>query len=132
MMTKDKEQIMIIREGKEQWISVDKAELTSDGYHTFKDLYEQRLVLSVIAFKYAQEKGWEVIRSKKHFGEDNECFGGGWFIVMVISPDGKQYSYHYENKYWDLFQYAKTVDHAPKWDGHTSKDVTRLLQLINK
>lgn len=104
--------------------------MTSDGFHTFKDLYDQRLILSAITFNYAKEKGWKTFRSKRH--HDGElCFGGGWFIVGVIRPDGKQYSYYYENKYWDLFSFADTFDKAPEWDGHTDKDICRLLHLLN-
>ena len=124
------EKINVIIGGKEKEIEVDNTNLVSDGFHTFKQLYDHRLVLSTIAFKYAHEKGWKVIRSKRH--HDGElCFGGGWFIVEVIRPDGKQFSYHYKNEYWDLFDYAETVKKAPEWDGHTEDNIDRLLPLIN-
>ena len=65
-------------------------------------------------------------KSYKH--ENGElCFGGGWFIVGIDTPLGS-YTYHYENKYWDLFK-CKELETAKHWDGHTEKDVTRLLSL---
>ena len=124
------EKIKIIQNGAEKEINVDKAELTSDGYHTFKELYEHRKLLSALAFKLAKEKGWHVWRSKKHYGEDNECFGGGWFIVGVTRPDGKQYSYHYQIDDWNLFDFADILEHSPKWDGHMPSDIDRLLDLL--
>lgn len=38
------------------------------------------------------------------------------------------YTYHYEDKDWDLFR-CKEVATAPEWDGHTDKDVERVLSL---
>lgn len=40
------------------------------------------------------------------------------------------YTYHYEDKDWDLF-HCKEVATAPKWDGHTDKDVERVLSLTD-
>ena len=39
-----------------------------------------------------------------------------------------QYTYHYEEKDWDLFR-CKEVPAAPQWDGHTDADVERLLAM---
>ncbi|MBO7079578.1 MAG: hypothetical protein J6W64_07205 [Bacilli bacterium] len=74
-----------------------KGEL-SDGYHTFNDLYYQRCILFATIVNTYSKLAW-----KSHRHEDGElCFGGGWFIVGIDTPDGS-YTYHYENKYWDLF-----------------------------
>jgi hypothetical protein len=95
----------------------------SDGYHTFNDLYYQRMYLFATIVNQNKEFAW---KSLKH--EDGElCFGGGWFIVGIDTPRGS-YTYHYENKYWDLFN-CKELEVAKHWDGHTSKDVDRLLSL---
>ncbi len=93
----------------------------SDGYHTFNDLYHQRAVLfSVIVDKYLTN-AW-----KSHYHEDGEpCFGGGWFIVSITTPAG-EYGYHFEDKYWDLFN-CKELSKAKHWDGYTDKNVSRLL-----
>lgn len=98
------------------------AEKMSDGYHTFADLYEQRLILSAALAKN-NPHAW---KSKRH--EDGSVpFGGGWFIMGFDTDEGC-YTYHYELKDWDLFQ-CKELDKGKPWDGHTSKDVRRLLSI---
>lgn len=98
----------------------------SDGYHTFNDLYYQRCILFATLVNQNKKTSW---KSYKH--EDGElCFGGGWFIVGIDTPLGS-YTYHYENKYWDLFQ-CKELEKGKHWDGHTSKDVDRLLSIKNE
>ena len=95
----------------------------SDGYHTFNGLYYQRMVLFAALVKAHKNKAW---KSWRH--EDGElCFGGGWFIVGIDTPEGS-YTYHYEEKDWDLFDCVE-LPVAKHWDGHTEKDVTRLLSL---
>ena len=97
-------------------------EKISDGYHTFADLYEQRLILSAALTKN-NPYAW---KSKRH--EDGSVpFGGGWFIMGFDTDEGC-YTYHYELKDWDLFQ-CKELDKGKPWDGHTSKDVRRLLSI---
>lgn len=94
----------------------------SDGYHTFNELYEFRLLYNAALFnEWAVSGMCDVHKSYRHYyGE--ECFGGGWFIVCAMLPTG-QISNHYENKYWSLFKIPAT--HCVRWeyDGHTSKDV---------
>ena len=95
----------------------------SDGFHTFNSLYEQRMILFAALVKAYKDKAW---KSYRH--EDGElCFGGGWFIVGIDTPDGA-YTYHYEEKYFDLFDCVE-LERSKHWDGHTEKDVTRLLSL---
>ena len=97
-------------------------EKMSDGYHTFADLYEQRLILSAALAKN-NPHAW---KSKQH--EDGSVpFGGGWFIMGFETDEGC-YTYHYELKDWDLFR-CKELDKGKPWDGHTSKDVRRLLSI---
>lgn len=97
-------------------------EKMSDGYHTFADLYEQRIILSAALAKN-NPHAW---KSKRH--EDGSVpFGGGWFIMGFDTDEGC-YTYHYELKDWDLFQ-CKELDKGRPWDGHTSKDVRRLLSI---
>jgi len=97
-------------------------EKMSDGYHTFADLYEQRLILSAALAKN-NPHAW---KSKRH--EDGSVpFGGGWFIMGFDTDEGC-YTYHYELKDWDLFQ-CEELDKGRPWDGHTSKDVRRLLSI---
>jgi len=95
----------------------------SDGFHTFRQLYYQRMMLFAAIVKQNKDKAW---KSLKH--EDGElCFGGGWFIVGVDTPEGS-YTYHYEDNYYSLFD-CKELERGKHWDGHTEKDVTRLLSL---
>ena len=97
-------------------------EKMSDGYHTFADLYEQRLILSAALAKN-NPHAW---KSKRH--EDGSVpFGGGWFIMGFDTDEGC-YTYHYELKDWDLFQ-CEELEKGRPWDGHTSKDVRRLLSI---
>lgn len=95
----------------------------SDGYHTFNGLYYQRMVLFAALVKAHKDRAW---KSWRH--EDGElCFGGGWFIVGIDTPEGS-YTYHYEDKDWDRFE-CEELPVAKHWDGHTEEDVTRLLSL---
>lgn len=103
-------------------LPVADVEKMSDGYHTFADLYEQRLILSAALAKN-NPHAW---KSKRH--EDGSVpFGGGWFIMGFDTDEGC-YTYHYELKDWDLFQ-CKELDKGKPWDGHTSKDARRLLSI---
>lgn len=96
----------------------------SDGFHTFNGLYEQRMILFAALVKAYKNKAW---KSYRH--EDGEyCFGGGWFIVGIDTPEGS-YTYHYENKYWDMFDCVK-LPRGKHWDGHTEADAEiRLMSL---
>lgn len=96
----------------------------SDGFHTFNSLYEQRMILFAALVKAYMDKAW---KSYRH--EDGECcFGGGWFIVGIDTPEGS-YTYHYENKYWDMFD-CVDLPRAKHWDGHTEADAeVRLMSL---
>ncbi len=104
---------------------------TSDGYHTFNELYEFRKAYNVALFnewgRY-DNLSYEVHKSWKH--HDGElCFGGGWFIVVAVLPSG-QISNHYEAKDWDLFKIPEKEKALFEFDGHTSEDViNRLINL---
>ena len=90
----------------------DKGE-TSDGYHTFNELYEHRHALfSVVC---AAHDGW---KSKLH--GDGTMFRG-WFIAGVATPKG-QATYHLPLSWWDRYR-CKELEHAPEWDGHTAQQV---------
>ena len=103
---------------------VDDIGEVSDGFHTFNGLYEQRMILFAALVKAYKDKAW---KSYRH--EDGEyCFGGGWFIVGIDTPEGS-YTYHYENKYWNMFD-CVDLPRGKHWDGHTEADAeTRLMSL---
>lgn len=97
-------------------------EEVSDGYHTFNELYYYRMLYNA-AFFNLLPKGW-VHKSKRHYTGE-ECFGGGWFIVMANLPTG-QISNHYELKDWDLFKVPEK-EFADEWDGHTPQEAAKRL-----
>lgn len=94
----------------------------SDGYHTFNELYYYRMLYNA-AFFNLLPKGW-VHKSKRH-NTGEECFGGGWFIVMANLPTG-QISNHYELKDWGLFKVPEK-EFADEWDGHTPQEAAERL-----
>lgn len=100
-----------------------ETELISDGYHTFNELYFHRMILFSVICKIYRNKSW---KSKLH--ADGTMFDN-YFIVGITTPDGN-YSYHYHMEYWEHFDRIKELKKAPEWDGHQSKDVTRLLSLL--
>lgn len=106
----------------------------SDGYHTFDELYEFRMLYNASLFNLmaymADEYGPSAnnprpVKSKRH-SDGEPCFGGGWFVVVVELATG-QISNHYEMKDWYLFQIDE-VEKAPQWDGHTPQDVAKRLR----
>lgn len=101
---------------EKQVISEDKGEI-SDGYHTFNELYYYRMLYNAAFFNSLPKE--LVHKSKKHH-DGEECFGGGWFVVMANLPTG-QISNHYELKDWELFQIPEK-EVADEWDGHTPKE----------
>jgi len=81
---------------------------TSDGYHTFDELYEHRHALfSVVCHVF---NGW---KSRAH--SDGTMFDG-WFIAGVDTPLG-QATYHLPLSWWDKFE-CEERPYAPMWDGH--------------
>ena len=103
---------------------------TSDGYHTFNELYDYRRAYNAILFNEWGKTGkYDVHKSWKH-SDGEDCFGGGWFIVMAQLPTG-QISNHYQAEYWDDFQIPETpVAHA--WDGHTPAQALERLEAMGQ
>lgn len=102
---------------------------TSDGYHTFNELYHHRAVLFSVIVKIFANRAW---KSKLH--ADGTMYDG-MFIVGIETPDG-QATYHYDvDPYWNMFQ-CKEVDRAPEWDGHTPDQaierIGKLADLIDR
>lgn len=97
---------------------------TSDGYHTFNELYHHRAVLFSVIVKAFPDKAW---KSKKH--HDGTMYDG-MFIVGIETPRG-QATYHYDiDPYWDIFE-CPELERAPEWDGHTPEEaVNRIGKLI--
>lgn len=99
---------------------------TSDGYHTFNELYHHRAVLfSVICNTYSH-LAW---KSKRHHDPDSPMYDG-MFIVGIETPSG-QATYHYDiEPYWDMFR-VNELPCAPEWDGHTPDEAIRRIGTID-
>lgn len=93
---------------------------TSDGYHTFNELYRHRTELFAALCNLFPGRAW---KSTKHFDGTMEK---GWFIAGIDTPDG-QATYHCRGDFWNLFR-VRELETAPKWDGHTPEDVLRRIQ----
>ena len=99
----------------------------SDGYHTFNELYEYRLLYNASMFnELAKQNLYDVHKSKRHSDGEIPFGDSNWFIVMAELPTG-QISNHYEMKDWDLFDIPEK-EIANEWDGHTPKDVAERLR----
>ena len=124
--------LLHIQQAKEMdRLQKEVTEDTSDGYHTFKELYEFRKVYNAALFnEWAKEGKYNVHKSMKH--HDGElCFGGFWFIVVAKLPNG-QISNHYEIKDWYLFNCMETEKALFEFDGHTPKDVLNRINDLYK
>ncbi len=124
-------------------------EMVSDGFHTFKELYDFRMVYNAALFnewavqkiktgnyllsnppqieykiKYNVHKSWKHYNGEWCFGKEKE-----WFIVVAMLPTG-QISNHYEEKYWDLFKVPEAEKALFEWDGHSSQDVLERLKSL--
>jgi hypothetical protein len=98
---------------------------TSDGFHTFDELYHHRAVLTAMLCCLTPGQDWW--RSKQH--ADGSMFDG--FFIVGADSDYGQATYHYPLRYWDMFDAADTLDRAPVWDGHTHLDtLERLWQSV--
>ena len=112
---------------------------TSDGYHTFQQLYDQRSALLaalcnsiVIAINLAgvDESCYPnfVFKSRRlHGGEAVD----GYFLVGIncvsdTDSPAKWATWHCEDKWWDA-NVAPELELAPEWDGHTARDALERL-----
>lgn len=103
---------------------------TSDGYHTFNELYDYRRAYNAALFnEWAAQGKYDVHKSLRH--SDGElCFGGGWFVVVAELPTG-QITNHYKDKYYDEFQFIER-ERANPYDGHTPQEALERLQQLLK
>lgn len=96
---------------------------TSDGYHTFNELYHHRAVLFSVVCNERPDIAW---KSKRH--HDGTMYNG-MFIVGINTPEG-QATYHYDiDPYWELF-HVKELEYAPEWDGHTPDEAIRRISTL--
>ena len=106
-------------------------ENTSDGYHTFKELYEHRFVLWIALCKalglanHSQDR--YVWRSKKH--SDGTSYDG-WFILGMNAYMGEQITYHLPIEMWEETNGFNDLEKALPFDGHTSMDVIKRIKTL--
>jgi len=104
---------------------------TSDGYHTFNELYEHRITLWIALCKQTSTNvdpdSGAVWRSKLH--SDGTAFDG-WFILGMGYRQGCQMTYHLPDSKWKDTAFARTLQRAPRFDGHTSSDVLERIKRI--
>lgn len=113
----------------------NEKELVSDGYHSFKDLYDHRIVLFIELCRaimklhdYGEMQDRIVWRSQKH--SDGSVWDG-WFLLGINTKAGEQITYHLPMSKWNDTNFVcKTIQKAPEFDGHTHVDVlARLAKL---
>ncbi len=85
---------------------------TSDGFHTFNELYHHRAVLFSLIVACFPSASW---KSKQH--SDGTMYDG--MFIVGIETNWGQATYHYDvDECWDMFR-CRELERAPEWDGHT-------------
>jgi hypothetical protein len=101
---------------------IDSADMVSDGYHTFKDLYHHRMVLFVSICNIFSSTHWNDNIAWKSLRHSNgDLVGDDMFIIGIQTPYG-QATYHCDlEPYWDMAMIPE-LDRAPEYDGHTPEE----------
>lgn len=104
----------------------DKVEI-SDGYHTFDELYEHRIVLFIALCKEISRKTrFSVWCSSTH--SDGTIYDD-WFVLGINKERGQQITYHIPVKFWsEVCEFADVLKEAPEFDGHTPSEVLERLR----
>jgi len=93
---------------------------TSDGYHTFDELYYHRTAL--FACLVASQPRQMAFKSWRH--SDGTMYDG-MFIAGIYTSRG-WCTYHCDAVWWPLFDCMER-EFAPEWDGHTPSDAIHRL-----
>lgn len=95
----------------------------SDGYHTFDELYEHRILLFLMCCKSGAFKAGYVVED--HFD--------GWDLIVTFTPGNyQQISYHVPVKYrpiYEEFPRNTKEKQAELFDGHDSKLVAHRIEM---
>lgn len=104
--------------------------LVSDGYHTFDELYNHRVLLFLALMitldkftdgRQLEECGW----SRRH--SDGElCFGGGWCIGWIVLDNDKEIRYHFAESY-----ITKGIMHLEKEKGRPFNGKEETLEALS-
>lgn len=96
---------------------------TSDGFHTFDELYHHRAVLFSLIVACFPSVSW---KSKRH--SDGTMYDG--MFIVGIETNWGQATYHYDvDEYWDMFR-CRELERAPEWDGHTPDQAIERIGLV--
>jgi len=102
-------------------VTVTVDEYTSDGYHTFHELYQHRYALfAVLCRNFNGWKSW-------HHAAGEMPMYANQFIAGVETPTGSV-RYHISAEWWNEFQ-CTTLPEAPPWDGISGQTLQRLSTL---
>jgi hypothetical protein len=111
---------------------------TSDGFHTFRELYAHRHALFLLLLTWAppQAAPWW---SRRHDRQQEETGIGlmfdGYVIAGLETPVGAV-TYHLPESYADTLAAipgVRELAYAPRWDGHSPADVVqRLLDTVRE
>lgn len=96
----------------------------SDGYHTFDELYEHRILLFLACLKSGAFKAQSVCED--HFP--------GWDVITAYTPEiHNQISYHVPVKYRPIYDHLPRVTKEKQeehFDGHDSKLVAHRIEMM--
>lgn len=98
---------------------------TSDGAHTFGELYKQRAVMLSVVASLFPDRAWKTKLDHKGEAKTNR------FIVGFDTPAG-QSTFHCDiQKFWDKFD-CPELPQAKPFDGHTSGDAVKRLESMKR
>ncbi|MEV0031419.1 hypothetical protein [Nocardia sp. NPDC050793] len=99
---------------------------TSDGYHTFAELYRYRMLYNAALFnEWARAGLYDVHKSVRH-SDGEACFDGRWFVVVAQLPTGQISNHYLIADDWYKFQ-IPIRQTAAEYDGHTSQEAAERL-----
>lgn len=123
---------ILLPDGKTMKLPGVTTSKVSDGYHTFEELYAHRTALFRALCVAQPSIAWKSLNHE----DGGEPMHEGMFVAGLnlgkVDPQDEDnimempITYHIDLKYWDFFD-IPIHEYAPKWDGHTSKDVARRL-----
>lgn len=94
----------------------------SDGYHTFRELYEHRITLFIAlcrAIEGREDDAWKMPPVD------------GWFLMGIGKEKGKQITYHLPESKWNETQFCQVIMQKDyEFDGHTGQDVLQRLKTV--
>lgn len=94
----------------------------SDGFHTFRELYEHRYALFLALCAMVKAPAF-----KSRLNKDGSAWDG-WFVAWIETKFG-MISYHLPDRFWDSFV-AIEKPTCDTYDGHTADDAVKRLLAV--